>query len=59
MDGFGRQGIPFRINQCSIKAYPAQTYTQAAILASLDIAKQAGSLDRIASIEIATARRGV
>jgi 2-methylcitrate dehydratase len=58
VDGFGRQGIPFRINQCSIKAYPAQTYTQAAILASLDIAKQAGSLDRIASIEIATARRG-
>ena len=58
VDSFGRQGIPFRINQCSIKAYPAQTYTQAAILASIAIAKQAGSLDRIASIEIATARRG-
>jgi 2-methylcitrate dehydratase len=58
VDSFGRQGIPFRINQCSIKAYPAQTYTQAAILASIAVVKQAGSLDRIASIEIATARRG-
>jgi 2-methylcitrate dehydratase len=58
IDSFGRRGMPFRINQCSIKAYPAQTYTQAAILASIAVVKQAGSLDRITSIEIATARRG-
>ena len=58
VDSFGRHGIPFRINQCGIKAYPAQTYTQAAIVASIAVAKLAGSLDRITSIEIATARRG-
>ena len=58
IDSFGRRGIPFRINQCSIKAYPSQTYTQAAILASIAVVKQAGSLDRITSIEIATAQRG-
>lgn len=58
VDSFGRHGIPLRINQCGIKAYPAQTYTQAAIVASMDVAKLVGSLDRITSIEIATARRG-
>ena len=58
VDTFGRHGIPFRINQCGIKAYPAQTYTQTAIVASIAVAKEAGSLDRIVAIEIATARRG-
>ena len=33
-------------------------YTQTAIVAGIEVAKEAGSLDRISSIEIATTRRG-
>jgi 2-methylcitrate dehydratase len=55
---FGRHGVSFRIHQCSLKAYPAVIYTQTAIVAAIEIANEAGSLDRIASIEIATTKRG-
>jgi 2-methylcitrate dehydratase len=58
VDTFGRRGVPFRIHQCSLKAYPAVIYTQTAIVAGIEVAKEAGSLDRIAAIEIATTRRG-
>ena len=58
VDTFGRRGVPFRIHQCSLKAYPAVIYTQTAIVAGIEVAKEAGSLDRIAVIEIATTRRG-
>src|SRR5439155_13679893 len=55
---FGRRGVPFRIHQCSLKPYPAVIYTQTAIVAAIDVAREAGSLDRIAAIEIATTKRG-
>ncbi|HTO48699.1 MAG TPA: MmgE/PrpD family protein [Burkholderiales bacterium] len=55
---FGRRGEPFRIHQCSLKPYPAVIYTQTAIVAGIEVAKEVGSLDRIASVEIATTRRG-
>ena len=55
---FGRRGVPFRILKCAIKPYPAVIYTQTAIVASIEVAKQVGSLDRIAAIEIATTARG-
>src|SRR5262249_14555269 len=55
---FGRRGVPFRIHQCSLKPYPAVIYTQTAIVAGIEVAKEVGSLDRIESIEIATTRRG-
>jgi 2-methylcitrate dehydratase len=58
VDSFGRRGVPFRIHQCSLKAYPAVIYTQTAIVAAIEVAKEVGSLDRIAAIEIATTRRG-
>src|SRR6516162_5517885 len=58
VDVFGRRGMPFRIHQCSLKAYPAVIYTQTAIVAGIEVAKELGSLDRIAVIEIATTRRG-
>src|SRR5215510_13680045 len=58
VETFGRRGVPFRIHQCSLKAYPAVIYTQTAIVAGIEVAKEVGSLDRIASIEIATTRRG-
>jgi 2-methylcitrate dehydratase len=58
VDSFGRKGMPFRIHQCSLKAYPAVIYTQTAIVAGVEVAKEVGSLDRIAAIEIATTRRG-
>src|SRR5215510_10760115 len=58
VDAFGRRGVPFRIHQCSLKAYPAVIYTQTAIVAGIEVAKEVGSLDRIAAIEIATTQRG-
>ena len=58
VDVFGRRGMPFRIHQCSLKAYPAVIYTQTAIAAGIEVAKELGSLDRIAAIEIATTQRG-
>jgi len=55
---FGRRGVPFRIHQCGLKPYPAVIYSQTAIVAGIEVAKEVGSLDRIASIEIATTKRG-
>jgi hypothetical protein len=42
VDTFGGRGIPFKINQCSMKAYPAQTNTQTAL-----------STDRMGNIYVA------
>lgn len=58
VEAFGRHGVPYRLLKCSLKAYPAVIYTQTAIVAGLEVAKQVGSLDRIAAIEIATTNRG-
>ena len=55
---FGGRDAPFRIDLCSLKPYPAVIYTQTAIVAGIEIAEEAGALDRIAAIEIATTRRG-
>jgi 2-methylcitrate dehydratase len=61
-DTFGRPGVPFRILRCAIKPYPAVIYTQTAIVAGMEVAKEiakaGGSLDRITAIEIATTSRG-
>jgi 2-methylcitrate dehydratase len=61
-DTFGRKGVPFRILRCAIKPYPAVIYTQTAIVAGIEVAREVtsevGSLDRIAAIEIATTGRG-
>jgi 2-methylcitrate dehydratase len=58
VDAFGRRGVPFRINTCGMKAYPAVVYTQTAILAGIAVAKDVGAMDRVAAVEIATTRRG-
>ncbi len=58
VDAFGRRGVPFRIHQCGMKPYPAVVYAQTAIAAGIAVAKEAGNLDGIATIEIATTRRG-
>jgi 2-methylcitrate dehydratase len=55
---FGRPGVAFRIHRCGLKPYPAVIYSQTAIVAGIEVAREAGSLDRIASIEIATTKRG-
>ncbi len=55
---FGRRGVPFRIHQCGMKAYPAVVYAQTAVVAGIEVARKLGALDRIAAIEIATTRRG-
>lgn len=67
---FGGRGNPFRINQCGMKAYPAVVYAQTAIVAATAVAAEvtkgarvgydrAAALERIASIEIATSKRGL
>jgi 2-methylcitrate dehydratase len=58
VDRFGRRGVPFLIHRCSLKPYPAVIYTQTAIVAGIDVAREVGSLDQIAAIEIATTQRG-
>jgi len=58
VEAFGRGGVRFLIHQCSLKPYPAVIYTQTAIVAAIEVAKEVGSLDRISAIEIATTRRG-
>jgi len=58
VEAFGRRGVPFRIHRCALKAYPAVIYTQTAIVAGIEVAKEVGSLDQIAAVEIATTRRG-
>ena len=55
---FGGPGVPFKIYQCGMKAYPAVVYSQTAIEAGVALAKEVGNLDRITAIEIATTRRG-
>jgi 2-methylcitrate dehydratase len=55
---FGGGGRPFRITSVGLKAYPAQVYTQTAIVAAAAAGKDIGNLDRVASIEIATTNRG-
>ena len=58
VDGFGRRGIPFRIHQCGIKAYPAHITAQTTVPAAVALAREIGSLDRIAAMEVGTTRRG-
>jgi 2-methylcitrate dehydratase len=58
VEAFGRPGVPFRLLKCILKPYPAVIYTQTAIVAGIEVAKEVGSLDRISAIEIATTNRG-
>jgi 2-methylcitrate dehydratase len=55
---FGGRDRPFRIHQCTLKPYPAVIYTQTAIVAAIEVAREVGSLDRIAGIDVATSLRG-
>jgi 2-methylcitrate dehydratase len=55
---FGARGIPFRINSCGMKPYPAVVWAQTAIDAATAVAHEAGGLDRISAIEIAATKRG-
>jgi 2-methylcitrate dehydratase len=58
VDAFGKRGTHFRIHDCRVKSYPAVVYSQTAIVAGLELAKEIGSPDKIASLEIATTTRG-
>jgi 2-methylcitrate dehydratase len=55
---FGGKDHPFRIHQCGMKAFPAVVYSQTAIVAAIAVAKEAGDLERIGAIAVATTRRG-
>jgi 2-methylcitrate dehydratase len=58
VESFGCRGIPFRINQCGMKAYPVVVYGQTMVVAGIAIAREIGDLDRVAAIEIETTRQG-
>jgi 2-methylcitrate dehydratase len=58
VDAFGGRGSPFKILQCGMKAYPVVVYGQTTVLAGIGIARKIGALDRVASVEIATTKRG-
>ena len=58
VDAFGRRGTLFKIHECGVKAYAAVVYSQTAIVAGIELAKEIGFTDRIASLEIATTTRG-
>jgi 2-methylcitrate dehydratase len=55
---FGGRGEPFRIHRCILKPYPAVIFTQTAIVAAIEVAREVGSLDQITRIDIATSRGG-
>ncbi len=55
---FGRRGMPFRINQCGLKSYPAHITAQTTVSASVALAKEIGDLDQVAALEIGTTSRG-
>jgi 2-methylcitrate dehydratase len=58
INAFGGPGVPYKINECGMKAFPVVVYAQTLVLASLAIAKEVGDLDRIAAIEIRTTAQG-
>jgi len=55
---FGGRDKPFRINNCILKPYPAVIYTQTAIVAAIEAAREIGALDQITAIDVATTRSG-
>ena len=55
---FGGRDKPFRMNDCILKPYPAVIYTQTAIVAAIEAAKEIGALDQITGIDVATTRSG-
>ncbi len=58
VESFGRRGVEFRILRCGMKAYPVVVYGQTTIPAAAALAREIGDLDSIATIEIATNKRG-
>lgn len=48
----------FKINASGVKVYPAVVYSQTAIVAGIALARKIGSIDKIASLEIAAHPRG-
>lgn len=55
---FGGRDAEFRIHRCNLKRYPAVIYTQTAVVAAIEVARQIDTLDNIKQLEVATTRRG-
>jgi 2-methylcitrate dehydratase len=55
---FGGRDKPFKILSCILKPYPAVIYTQTAIVAAIEVAREVGALDKVTAIEVATSRSG-
>ena len=58
IDAFGGREREFRIHRVGMKPYPVVVHAQTSVPAAIALARQVGDLDRIATIEIATTRRG-
>jgi len=58
VSAFGSRTGQFKIHECGMKAYPVVVFAQTAVAASVAMAKELGSLDRVETIEIATTPRG-
>jgi 2-methylcitrate dehydratase len=56
---FARDNGHFRISDCTIKLYPAQTQTLTAIAAALKIRRQIAGTSDIAAISVATTKAGM
>ena len=55
---FGGRDRSLRIHKCILKPYPAVIYTQTAIVAAIEVAKEVSSRDQVAAIDVATSLRG-
>ena len=58
VEAFGGGGNRFKIHECGMKAYPVVVFAQTAVVASIEVAKEVGELDRVEVIEVLTTPRG-
>ena len=56
---FGGATGTYKILDCGYKLYPAQVYTLTSIPAAIELARQAGGAEKIASLKIFTTRTGL
>ncbi len=59
VEKFGGSTQAFKILDCGYKLYPAQVYTLTSIPAGIELARQAGGVDKINSLKIFTTRTGL
>ncbi len=58
IEGFGGRAGSFKIGETYLKFFPAEIHSQSAIWAALEVRKEIGSMDDVASVEIASHEAG-